>query len=77
MYNVSPTAILSMILPLQLYTAHNKIVFLFKKNPRWKNPEIDVYSDPEICQPARKSPGIVFSGNRSLGAPVKTRVDIF
>ena len=40
------------------------------KISRWENPGIDVYSIPEICQPARNSPGIDISGNRPLGAPV-------
>ena len=39
------------------------------KVSRLENPEIDVYSIPGICQPAAKSPGIDFSGNRSLDVP--------
>ena len=40
----------------------------------WENPGIDVYSIPGICQPARKSSGIDFFGNGSLGAPVNMQM---
>ena len=53
-----------------LFVAHDNVIFLFMKISRWENSGIDVYSIPGICQPARKSPGIDFAGNRSLGAPV-------
>ena len=56
--------------PQHLYVTHKNASFLFTKISGWKDPGIDVHSIPEVCQPARKSPGIDFSGNRSLGAPV-------
>ena len=42
------------------------------KIARWENPGIKIYYIPEICQPARKSQGIDFSENKSLGAPAYT-----
>ena len=45
------------------------MVCFIREHLRWENPGIDVYSVPGICQPARNSPVIDFSWNRSLGAP--------
>ena len=56
---------------------HNNVSFLCMIISRWKNPGIDIYSIPGIWQPARISPGIDFSGNRSLGAPVITNTFLF
>ena len=55
--------------PQNLYVTHNNAIFLFMEISRWENARIDIYSIPRICQPARKSSGIDFSGNRSLGVP--------
>ena len=59
----------------QLYVAYKNDIFLCINIFRWKNPGIDIYSIPEIRQPARKSTGIDFYGNRSLGAPVLVKID--
>ena len=61
-----------MILPQFLFVAHNYAIFLAMKISRWENRGIDLYSIPGIGQPARKSPGIDFSGKRSLGSPDNT-----
>ena len=68
MYNVSLATIVGMIVRRKLYVEHNNFVFLVMTISRWEIPGINVYFVPGICQPARKSPGIDFSGNRSLGA---------